>query len=926
MRQPAGNQHNRDCRPSLQAVCLLGLRTSSAQTVTSGLQRGRTPSSAPAGSHVADLPAPMPLSGQARRTHIPCPSPACVRRLTSNGLFTRTTRRFAYTMMVATVMAVVCTIASYSAVAGETEPFPIRLPDGCHAEMRESFVYKSRPTIQAFESGGHLQSYDILCIGDTITIDHPLQSSGGVVVILARRLRLYAPIDTRPYFRRASVVHHAGLDAKPMQYESNTPGYAAYYTDFLRKHEVSATDVLGFEPVALGIANAYYLSCVDCIKDSSEVWMPELPSGITPPFVNWLLTNEMRAEIKGLIRNGIPPLTSELDRSAVRSGDLFAFVEAIEFAGDWPPPAESPDPLSCTDNRPVRLALIEVGGARGGRGGLGQPTSCIGDPVHRATGRVNCGYGFSGTNSPGGRGGDAGSVYLRIIGSGSIDVAPQVDLHGGPGGSTSRFVMPLSVGNSYDLCSIRSSGNLPRQPPGLDGTLSFKHITAGDAWSRVYKISLWLDGLMQHDVRQLAAEAVADDRIVTLSFRDFYRLSAQQRLQFAESKLAAQTLDFLRTSYGLPSKSGEKGFWSWSGTSIPVDLPEDVRTALSTVSQISISDPSLSITRFFREHDGLLSITTSDAQLDYHFRRIRETLERQAGLQAVIRSSIDSIDKRVTAIDQRAEVEKSRESVAEISRQINAARAKWQADLARFDSEWAKAGQSFLDGFTEMATLGLGAGAAKADLTPPFLKMGKALIQMDNIEPAVAPDLGELNKLLLNAEEELRRISIEASRQREVAQLRYAKSLVDALVGRANSRAELTNRSTLYPDLYKNAWLTFTLSPGRNRGQFQANIAALDDFSRGTAVPSDVQLKKLDLSGCAGVGQLSTGRVVGWQLVGTCVVIMPDAHRRILMGAIDGEVNLHTLKLPLLVIAPFTSGQRVVDVRGFSDLEVDTEQ
>ena len=283
-------------------------------------------------------------------------------------------------------------------------------------------------------------------------------TSGGDITILARKLRLNAPIDTRPYFRRASVVPHAGLDAAPTSYELAYPypvpaGHwpvPAGDQARLRQLETSAEEALKYDKTARDLANDYYTRCADCIKGASEIWIPELPSGLTPTFINWPLFHFAKEVRDVAERRGIHPI-----KAAVQSGDVFAFVGTIETKDNLPTPRIAPDPLSCVQDQTFQLALFEVGGARGGRGGLGQPNACTGDPMNRKEySKYSCLSGIGGANSDGGVGGNAGSVLLGFLTHHEKDMTAQVNVKGGPGGSMSRFVMPRDY-TSSNICNFR---------------------------------------------------------------------------------------------------------------------------------------------------------------------------------------------------------------------------------------------------------------------------------------------------------------------------------------------------------------------------------------------------------------------------------------------------------------------------------------
>ena len=748
---------------------------------------------------------------------------------------------------------------------------------------------------------------------------------------------------------------HAGLDGAPTKYESAYAQYGVSPSDeaSLRQREASAAEALKYDQTALNLFNDYYTRCADCIKGSLEIWIPELPSGLTPTFINWPLFHLAR-EVKDVSnRRGIRPYTEGLDKVAIQSGDVFAFVEAIETKGNLPAPSIAPDPLACATDQSFQQALFEVGGARGGRGGLGQPNSCTGDPINRhGYSGYSCLSGVGGENSGGGVGGDAGNVFLRFLTPQQQDMTAQVNVEGGPGGSMSRFVVPRDY-TSSDVCNFRDGmykkagfkyvdaeiipGHRVRYctawivdataDAGRDGRFVVEHVSLAQAWSQVYQIALAFDGLLEHNVKELAERAADDARIGALSFVEFLHSAARQVRVIAESKLTAETLNLLYSHYGKPSRVVVRDLWGWPATDdVPGDLPEDVRSALLTVAVLSSSDPQRNMLRFLEYHGGLL-VLSDDAKIEYNLRRIREALGTQIDIQSKIRAAVLSIDARVLEIDLRGSFADAQKAVVEAAARINDKLAAYQADKARFEAENKAARDMFIEGFVGLFMGGADGGGFNTnptfkDAEPSLLKMGKALIRVNGIRPAVAPALLELNKDLSEAQERLRRLAIEGAYLREGARAGYAKSLIEALEARRNSLMELGNRSGLFPDLYKNVWLSFVFSPDRNLDLFTKNLAALLDFARGTAVPEDVRLQKPDGLNCSSM-DLSSAGAANWGRVGDCIVVGPSHKRRRLQGIVDGE-PLATLKLPLVLIAPFTSGQKTFGTRWFSDLDVVT--
>jgi hypothetical protein len=195
---------------------------------------------------------------------------------------------------------------------------------------------------------------------------------------------------------------------------------------------------------------------------------------------------------------------------------------------------------------------------------------------------------------------------------------------------------------------------------------------------------------------------------------------------------------------------------------------------------------------------------------------------------------------------------------------------------------------------------------------------------MSNIKSSTAPMLYVENAALIGAKSQLDRASRRAALEKALANKTQLGALVDALEGRRNAGIELSNRTSAFPDLFRNAWLTFVKSPSRSNGVLVRNLDALREFAAGEFVPSETTFGSgepfdRECRGVQGEGALAQG----WVEVGDCVILMPGEGTRIVSGIIDSEPDMASVRLPLLVVAPFSRGTKVVNVTGFIDIRVE---
>ncbi|CAG4895516.1 hypothetical protein [Paraburkholderia saeva] len=287
---------------------------------------------------------------------------------------------------------------------------------------------------------------DILCVGDTISVFSPLYSNGGNVLIVANRLDIHAPIDTRIYFDIGNRVRYFRM-SKIM---------GAYYERVL---------------------TYYYKDSPEGIAVGGTVFAPELPSGALIHF-----SDESPQD------GSPPPEVLSEDQALVQSGSITVFAKKIEIDESLRSGTAQTSGL-CTTAKPF---AFQAAGLRGGKGGIGSPPHC-GAPVGAGFKcadelRVN-----SGKNSPPGPGGNAGSVAIYKLNSKfSADeivlLTKASNVAGGPSGPVAIYRTVDSkeqeAGASPNVCDWTSIGQHTAATSGQVGAVRFGIATPFDAIRR----------------------------------------------------------------------------------------------------------------------------------------------------------------------------------------------------------------------------------------------------------------------------------------------------------------------------------------------------------------------------------------------------------------------------------------------------------
>lgn len=238
-----------------------------------------------------------------------------------------------------------------------------------------------------------VKAEDVVIIGGVVSIDNPLYSNGGDVVIYAGKLIISAPIDTRVY-----IDHGGSPDADP----------------YFGETTASCKDIkhwFGGAPSLIEAYRDFYLKTDELWSDSSKGYallvntvFPEVPSGRTG------CANPGGASAIDVVDD------RNINWDGLKSGSITIFAHEIVWCSACPKnpsgwSGEKPEVPERTVNSSVEHSFLVTKGLRGSRGAL------------RLWG---CAYGIAldpgCSNGPkisvrdaGSRGGDAGSVSITFV-------------------------------------------------------------------------------------------------------------------------------------------------------------------------------------------------------------------------------------------------------------------------------------------------------------------------------------------------------------------------------------------------------------------------------------------------------------------------------------------------------------------------------
>lgn len=434
-----------------------------------------------------------------------------------------------------------CTQSIFANTSDLLEPPFIQYPrDLCHALRRNDGPLLSN----AANNYDSIQSYwkwDILCIGDNLVIDAPIRTNGGDVIFFANTISIKTPVDTRVYI-------------SPEEYSHFQSGLARYGYTF---PPGDASNSYKRSPLLRNLYADYYSKSPDKIFILDKNYLPEAPSGLTPPADSD--SCEDRATDSPFFVPTSPP-DNLINRSVIQSGSIYIYTNKIEVPIDHENKNSVllSDPLLCTEPNFKKGSLLIATGARGGRGGAGDWKGVFGNTSSQA-GNITFSCGESAyqqrgnKNANGGAGFDAGNIVLNIVGRNlseeeRVSLVSISDVAGGHGGSNQALYTPSERGPSAavssDACAFIKNNTWPPLEAGHNGLVSIKALSSTNAVLEFARHVSSMDSRLDYDNNELVSRSILDKSVRAASFqsfseRRFYDILISSQLEMTDELLNA---------------------------------------------------------------------------------------------------------------------------------------------------------------------------------------------------------------------------------------------------------------------------------------------------------------------------------------------------------------------------------------------------
>ena len=391
---------------------------------------------------------------------------------------------------------------SLSNLSPENASDLLSIPEGCHAISHRADSYQDFDSLSELEkaylsNNRYLWKFDIFCIGDTIHINKPVFTNGGSFYLLAQKVIVNQPIDTRVY-----RLHNNDNFYPPAATFREFISGGAYKNDqwsFLPTEFNRPNLDEWYGTTKTRLAFDKYYECSPSCRSAGQLGnvIARLPDGASPPI----------PPRKIPLLNGLDAPHKELNYNSFKSGDIHLLSSDLIFG-------------ETTNNSPMLLTQ----GIPGGKGGLGNPYRCIGWTIQ--TGKVTFSCVDSddpkpALNGSGSSGSDAGSVYIFSDKELRFDsFKSQSNVSGGTGSNNEIIQTPHIYGDNPNGTFVVKGHRQPYRN-GNDGTVVVRKVKTTQLLEYFIEFIAVRETFLSYDYLELAYRAEKDKNIISIRPFDY---------------------------------------------------------------------------------------------------------------------------------------------------------------------------------------------------------------------------------------------------------------------------------------------------------------------------------------------------------------------------------------------------------------------
>jgi hypothetical protein len=644
-----------------------------------------------------------------------------------------------------------------------------------------------------------------------ITVNEPLLSYGGDIILFAETININAPIDSRVY-----IEHDV---------DNFSPTRPIRFGSALKTSEAAFKIRPDYEKAF----NDYFNSCIGC--GSVNTRRTEMPSGLAAPTAFGPLAPSI---------DGSAPPDGLLIPASTTSGNIYLFAEHINIAKSLSDPI-SPDPRADCNNSPDAFVTfaINASGLRGGKGGPGSTSTCIA----RSANGIDCAdvvyRSLGGKSAPGGVGGDAGDVHLFFVASAkgrNLDNSAYehvTNVSGGLPGDNNIYATPAAEGLPIvNRCSFVLQSKAPPLPEGKAGHFFATEVDSFTALKVLSSIISEHDLRMDTDYFSLMTVALVDPSISSLK-------PSASLTDFLTSALISSELTYVNDVDsmvdGLPI-----GKHSYVSSMLSGLVSQDqLRQLFLADQQPSIAreiirfSNSKGVSGYLHNTGGLFNVRAK-AQVEERMRSGQLRVDVSVG-----NTTLASLDVHLIDIDHQLFDAVSSQKTAEMRSQIDALLIKIQqaeAEAAKQREATAKGPFDIFIALKELAetlvawaeSLYSGNYAAAAEATPKLAKelqaLSASLPYFNNAKVATLRQQLEILTL------EFSHLAQFVSESKEFFLSQRFSAEASLLKARASLQSKLVSDSFLLSDLVKVSLISYLEDPSKDKSILRNNLSGVRTY------------------------------------------------------------------------------------------------
>lgn len=799
------------------------------------------------------------------------------------------------------------------------------ISEHCHAMKKSSQVLPTgTASPNSYSEYFDIEKWDIFCAAEKLRISQPIRTNGGDVIIYAHELIVAAPIDTRVTRTAANPVYvelwpGASSDprSRPEAANSNALVLAYHANSVTPEGQIQGDALFEMPP---GESQLPLVDCETAVSPNRAMAQGARPPSWEPTHFRsgniHIFANSVKIEPTAFVdlNTGDPLYCGPQDAHPIVNVDFACYDQNPKSETCIRQLTEYRNYYfhSQRTQRGTERKVFITQGVRGGRGGVGK----IYQPWQGS--RFGCAkqayYTDGAFNGPGGKGSDAGSVFLSYISplfepspwEQAVRQASAVD--GGRPGSDRWLSAPMAIhlnsSVAQDVCSFKDFGQRYNEiyKGGSHGAVHTLQLDPTSALERLYLLLAMKDSDPRYVTSELVERGTTRaSNVVAVSYigfleRKFAEFLKAEQLRYLESFEAFINNKPIQATHG-------SRLLSFDLASPGLARAEQIRYLLAELQyfQPATNDDHSEVIDFFVQSGGVLNLDAPSRYRDLSELNASIDAVTQRLLTANIRTLLVEIAQHLSTIKGAMLRKEYRDHSAQLQAALDSLLQK-SDDFGIYNDALVK----IVSGAKNMV-----AGVA-SDNVGQFVKGATEVYgghqELDGLLQ-ISDNAQELISISIELVE-IRRLSEQMEIDLSKDRAHYLAARMDGLTDEFDARLSLGVRSakrlSLFKDMLKLSIISYYLDPSRDRIQLQQNLLALKNLVGGNGAAILGFALREPLSGC--LGNVGEPR---------CFEFTPSMYDSRYYIVVRTPVS-RLLGLPLLVVDR-SSGNTIVDSYGSFD-------